>query len=85
MKDKLIIIVGMIIMGGMLGVSFGSAINSWGHTHEPTGVQVGDRICLEYGVLHYADQFGGDDHMDSAFCGDVVIVSEEPEDLPPLQ
>ncbi len=53
------------------------------HTHEPTGIQVGSTICLEFGTLHYPDPMDGfDSHIDAAFCGEVVL--DEEERFPPL-
>jgi len=42
------------------------------HTHDPTGVQIGSTICLEFGTLHYPDPLGVDAHIPAAFCGEVV-------------
>lgn len=55
------------------------------HTHEPTGVQIGSTICLEFGTLHYPHPMDGSDtHIDAAFCGEVVEVEEEGPRFPPL-
>jgi len=51
------------------------------HTHDPTGVQIGSTICLEFGTLHYPDPLGADAHIPAAFCGEVV---EEEERVPVL-
>jgi len=51
-----------------------------GHTHDPTGIQTGSTICLEFGTLHYPDPLGADAHIPAAFCGEVV----EKEKVPAL-
>jgi len=55
------------------------------HTHDPTGIQIGSTICLEFGTLHYPHPMDGSDtHIDAAFCGEMVEAEEEGPRFPPL-
>jgi len=81
-----------ILMGVLAWVMALALIGTviWGvphrnHTHEPTGIQIGSTICLEYGTLHYPPPVDGSDtHIDAAFCGEVVEMEEEGPRFPPL-